>query len=90
MTHEEPQTLPDEIANAALEGALACAREKGVEVEHVFVTLNIKDAPDELDASSSGYGFEDGLDLLGELLSAAKSLSRQLGVKLELIYPQMN
>lgn len=88
--HFEPRTLADEVGNAALEGALVYAREKGVEVDHVFVTLCLKGVPEELDSSTCGHGFEDGKDLLVELLSSAQVLGKQLGIRLELVAPEMN
>lgn len=82
---DEPTTVVERAAAAAMRAAeLECER-NGAAAQHVFVIVHADDVPaGELDCTVAGAGYEDSTDLLAELLGHAERVAAAGGMRLQI------
>jgi hypothetical protein len=81
-----PTDTVQRAANAALEAVGTALNDEGAVAVRIFVTLQARDVPaGELDCCTAGEGYDDARDLLAELVGAASSVAKQLGLRLDVI-----
>ena len=83
---------PDVVQRAADIGTKAIAEAlaaEGARAVTIFVTLHAEGVPaGELDSCTAGDGFDDAPALVAELLGAASSAAKQLGLRVHVV-PQL-
>jgi hypothetical protein len=83
---EHPRQTVERAAAAAIEGAENFLLNRGAQLDKLVVLVWASGVPDgEQDASVAGCGFEDGADLLSDMLGHVQSLAKQLGVEMQVI-----
>lgn len=80
----EPAILVERAAKAGSDAVCRVLREAGAKPRYVFVSLDaVGVPPGELDATSTGVGFDDQVELLAFMVARTTSMARTLGVKLD-------
>lgn len=79
------RTLAERAASAAVDEAERVLREGGAEPGNIWITLDAENVPaGELNATNTGYGFEDETELLAFLCARAQSMAEELGIPLRM------
>lgn len=86
-----PETLPDQVADAAMKAAEDFAEANGVAINQLYLTLTLKGLPEGVEnATAAGSGFEDTRDLLSFQLAHIKAVAKAADMDVRFVFPEMN
>lgn len=80
-----PRTLVERAADAALRAVDVALAAEGASAVRIFVAVQAEDVGDELDCATAGSGYDDGAELLSELLGHASGCAKAIGVELQIV-----
>jgi hypothetical protein len=87
MSHENysPENAIEHAADAAMEAARTSLEAEGGEAVKVFVCIQAEGLPaGELDCTVAGHGYDDGPDLLAELLGYARGIAKRMNLPFDI------
>jgi hypothetical protein len=87
---DRPRQLVEHAGAAGMRVIEQALADSGAKAEHIFVLIHASGTPaGELDCTAAGQGYEDGRELLAELLSHAGSMAKAMGLEMHIV-PQVH
>lgn len=89
-SNSDVSDTPNSVVERAAASGLAAIEDSlqalGAEPVHIFISVHANGVPEwELDCCTAGSGYEDTRELITELLGAAASAGKRLGLTIDVI-----